>query len=103
MFFAFLFSLVLFLFKGAFSTNFFSDDFYFLKISRVDNIGGFINFFSPFRDTSYKPVATEVFYFLSHLMGDNLFVIHTIKFLCYFAGVYFLYKVILFASRKKIL
>jgi hypothetical protein len=99
MFFVLLFGLILFLFKNAFSINFFSDDYFFLKISRALTVTDFANFFSPIREHSYKPVGTEVYYYLIHLFGDNIFIGHLITFIVFFVGLYYLHRVILKTSR----
>lgn len=103
MFFAFLFALTTFIFKNAFSTYFFNDDFFFLRISKIDNFQQFINFFSPIREVSYKPVSQEVFYFLVHLFKENVFIAHLLVFLVYFIGLYYLYKVIFVLTRNRLL
>src|SRR3989344_8152437 len=99
MFFVFLFALTAFLFRNAFTTYFFNDDFFFLKIARINSFHQFINFFSPVRQYSYKPISTEVFYFLIHLFNDNIFVAHLLGFLIYFIGIYYLYKIIFLLSK----
>ena len=101
MYFAFLFILTAFIFKNAFLTYFFNDDFFFLKISRIDNIQKFVNFFSPIRHVSYKPVSQEIFYFLTHLFNDNVYLAHLLIFLVYFIGLYYLYKIILNLTKNK--
>lgn len=90
----------IFFFYTAFRMNFFKDDFFFLKISRIHSIGEFINFFSPIRTYSYKPLASEVFYFL---IGRSAFVGHIVTFITYFIGLYFLYKSIYFLSKNGVL
>lgn len=103
MFFILLFSLTTFLFKNAFSVYFFSDDFFFLKISRIHSFSQFLNFFSPFKEFFYRPLTSEVFYFIIHLLEENIFVSHSIVFIVYFFGLYFLYKIIYFLSKNKFL
>lgn len=94
MYFVFLFSLVLFLFKNAFSVYFFSDDFFFLKISRINNLGEFINFFSPIKNYFYRPLSTEFFYSIIHLLKENIFLSHLIVFIIFFIGLLYLYKTV---------
>lgn len=101
MYFVFLFTLIAFIFRNAFSTYFFSDDFFFLKISHIDNFQQFINFFSPIRQVSYKPVSQEVLYFLIHLMKENVFLAHLLVFIVYFIGLYYLYKIIHLLTKNK--
>jgi len=103
MFFVLLFAFTTFLFKNAFSTYFLNDDFFFLKITRINSFSQFVNFFSPLRQYSYKPVSTEVFYFLIHLFNENIFIAHLLGFFVFFIGIYYLYKIIFFLSKNKIL
>jgi len=103
MFFIFLFAFTIFLFRNAFTTYFFNDDFFFLKITRINSFGQFINFFSPIRQYSFKPVSTEVFYFFIHLFNENIFIAHLLGFLIYFVGIYYLYKIIFLLSKNKFL
>lgn len=103
MYFVFLFALTTFLFRNAFSTYFFNDDFFFLKISRIDNIQQFLNFFSPFKDYFYRPLSTEVFYFLIRLLDENLFLSHMVVFAIYFVGLFFLFKILFLLFKNKML
>ncbi|MFH0979694.1 MAG: hypothetical protein V1803_01970 [Candidatus Roizmanbacteria bacterium] len=103
MFFFFLFAVTTFFFRNAFTTYFFNDDFFFLKITRINSFGQFINFFSPIRQYSFKPVSTEVFYFFIHLFNENIFIAHTLGFLIYFVGIYYLYKIVFLLSKNKLL
>lgn len=102
MYFAFLFTVVLFLFRNAFSINFFADDYFFLKISRVESFGDFFGFFSPIREHFYRPVGSEVYYFLIHTLGDNLILGHALSFSVFFIGIYFLSRIIEDLSGNKI-
>lgn len=101
MFFILLFAFTTFLFKNAFSVYFFSDDFFFLKISRITSFNQFLNFFSPIRQYSFKPISTEVFYFFIHLFNENIFIAHLIGFFVFFIGVYYLYRIVYFLSKNK--
>ena len=103
MFFVGLFIIIIFLFNKAFSTYFFTDDFFFLKISRITNISDFIKFFSPIRTHSYKPLATEVFYWLIHLVNHNLLISHGIVFIVFFIGLVYLYKNIMKLTNNRLL
>lgn len=94
MFFAVLFATVLFLFRNAFSINFFADDYFFLKISRVESFSDFLGFFSPIREHFYRPVGSEVYYSLIHALGDNLILGHALSFSVFFMGLYFLFRII---------
>lgn len=96
-FFLFIFISVFLFFNKAFSMNFFKDDYFFLKISRIHNLAGFINFFSPIRTYSYKPLASEVFYFL---IRNHIWIGHLIVFLTYLFGLYFLFLIVQTISKK---
>lgn len=91
LFFVFFYGLIFFIFRTAFSITFFQDDFFFLKISTVRTVSEFLNFFSPIRTYSYKPLATEVFYFILHVLGNNVVIGHSIVFVVYFIGLFYLY------------
>lgn len=93
-FFTCLFLYLIYVFRRAFTINFFQDDYFFLKISRIKNAGDFLRFFSPIREYSYKPLATEVFYFILHLFRENVFAGRLIVFVFYFIGLIFLYKIV---------
>ena len=101
-FFSLLFLLILFLFKNAFSIQFFRDDFFFLKISDARSFTDFINFFSPIRTYSYKPLATEVFYFFLISIGKNIFIGHLLVFTVYFIGLYYLKKTIMLLTNNNL-
>jgi len=91
-FFLLLFLLILVLFHTAFGIGFFQDDYFFVHISRADTLGQFLNFFNPIRTYSFKPLASEVFYFLLRLFQFNTFLGHVVVFFVYFAGLYFLFE-----------
>ncbi len=101
LFFVFLFALLLFIFRKAFLMNYFLDDYFFLKISDAHSLSDFLNFFSPFRTYSYKPLAVEVFYFIIHLFNNSAFLAHIIVFSVYFIGLYFLYKVFIHLTKNR--
>lgn len=101
MFLFFLFAFIVYIYKSAFSVYFFSDDFFFLKISRINSFQQFIYFFNPIRQYSYKPVATEVYYFLIHQLNYNIFLSHLIVFIFFFIGLYYLYKIIFLLTSNK--
>jgi len=102
-FFSSLYGLILFTFYNAFHINFFADDYFFLQISRAHTIGDFIHFYSPIRDYSYKPLASETFYFILHLLNNNVFLGHLIMFVTYFVGLFYLYKIIILLTNNKYL
>ena len=99
-FFGFLFTLVTILFRNAFQIKFFQDDYFFIHISNAKNLEDVLRFFSPFRTYSYKPLATEVFYFILKLLHYNTFIGHVIVFLTYFIGLIFLYKCLKIVTKN---
>ncbi|MCL4364300.1 hypothetical protein M1328_03615 [Patescibacteria group bacterium] len=96
-----LFLLVVFFFKNAFSMGFFGDDYFFLKISKVNYIADFFNFFSPAKSYFYRPIPTELFYYVVNLSKGNLFISHLMVFTVYFIGLYFSYLSIFKLTRNK--
>lgn len=95
LFFTGLFLLVLILFKNAFSMHFFQDDFLFLKLAaEANSVSDFLNFYNPFRTYSYKPLASETFYFLLRIFGNNIIIGHLIVFITFFIGLIYLFKII---------
>lgn len=99
MYFVFLFTLIVFLFRNAFSTYFFNDDFFFLKISRIDNFNQFINFFSPIKNYFYRPFSTELFYWIIHVFKEDAVFGHVVVFFVYFLGLLYLFKVLNFIFK----
>jgi len=93
-FFATLFSLILLLFRKAFGVGFFIDDYFFLKISRVQGLSSVLSFFSPFKDYFYRPLPTELFYYLVHQLNYNLLIIHLSIFILFFLGLLIFYKIL---------
>lgn len=103
LFFIALYLFVFFIFQKAFSIAFFQDDFFFLKISRAETIADFLRFFSPIRTYSYKPLASEVFYFIIHLLGNNVIAGHAIVFIIYSIGLYYLYQILKIVTHNDLL
>ena len=96
-----LFGAILFLFRGAFSTYLFQDDFFGFGISKISSFNQFLNFFSIFRgDRFYRPLSTEVFYFISQNL-NNLFLTRLLVFSVFFTGLLFLYKIIVLLAKNK--
>lgn len=93
-FFTILFVLVLLLFRKAFTIGFFQDDYFFIHHSQVQNIGDFLQMFSPIRTYSYKPLASEFFYFFLGLFNYSRFIGHSVVFTMYFTGLVYLYLVL---------
>lgn len=85
-------------FWGAFSMQFFNDDFYFLKITRQFD---FIAFFSPLRTTFYRPLASEVFYFFLQRFPYPMITGHLFVFGVFLLGVYFLFKTIHLLTKSR--
>jgi hypothetical protein len=96
-----LLALVVIFFKNAFSIHFFQDDYWFLSISRAHSLADFLRFFSPFRNYSYKPLATETFYLLIHWFNYNVFWPHLIMFAAFALGLVFVYKSLIILTGKK--
>src|SRR3989344_883139 len=95
-FFSILFLYTIFIFRKAFSAHYFQDDFFFIKVSQVENLKEFLYFFYPFKEYFFRPVATEVFYYTLSLVNYNLLVGHLIVFGVFFTGLIFLFKSIFF-------
>lgn len=78
--------------------NFYShDDFFHLTISKADSFGKFFNFFNILSSPSgfgfYRPLTTQVFYFLSHsIFNLNPMPLHLISFLVFFTVVFMVFK-----------
>lgn len=100
-YFSFLFIIILLLFRNAFTIDFFLDDYFFLKVGKADSIMDFMTFFSPFKDYFFRPIPTEMFYFLINLFNRNLLFAHGIVFLTFFLGLVFLYKCSIFITKNK--
>jgi len=102
-FFLFIFGLVLIFYYKAFSIHFFQDDYFFLTITKINNLQGFFNFFSPIRSISFRPIPSESFYFLLSLLNYNTFIGHVSVFITYFFGLYFFYQCIKLVSKNSLL
>lgn len=90
-------------FKQAFQTGFFKDDFFFLNIGRANSVGEFIHFFSPFKSYFYRPIPTEFFYFLINRFHLNQTSIHSLMFLVFFVGLFYLYQNTLKLTHNRLL
>ncbi|GEM_PF-1437603 len=102
-FFSVVFAYLILIFREALTIKFFQDDYFFLKISKAKSTGDFLHFYSPFHEYSYKPLATETFYFILHLLQRNVFLGHLIVFITYFIGLIFLYKIIKLITNNVLL
>ena len=85
------------IFFPAFNTFFTNDDFFLLKISKIENIGEFINFFNLTKGTDglgmYRPLTTQVFYSLSwKFFNLNPICLHIISFMTFAGIIYLVYK-----------
>jgi len=77
-----------------------NDDFFLLKISQTNSLGGFINFFNltvgPDGLGMYRPITTQVFYFLGRsLFNLNPIGLHVISFLVFFGVIYLVFRLAL--------
>ena len=80
----------------AFFTN---DDFFLLKISQANNLPSFLNFFNFIKGPDglgmYRPLTTQVFYFLSwKFFNLHPFPLHIISFIFFFAVTFLVYKLV---------
>jgi hypothetical protein len=89
-------------YRQAFTLQYFMDDFFFIKISRVSDIGEFFQFFNPFRDYFYRPISTEFFYFILSLFDYNRVVAHSIVFVVFLTGLFFLYQSTRFFTKDRL-
>lgn len=91
----FLVSLILFF--PALKTFFSHDDFFLLKISKIDNFQGFINFFNLIRGPEglgmYRPLSMQIFYLLDwKLFNLAPFGLRVVSFLTFFTVIFLVYK-----------
>lgn len=87
------FIISLFMFIPSINGFFTHDDFYFLKISKIDSVGDFIGFFDPAKDVSgigvYRPLPLRVYYFLgSTLFKLNPVGLRVISFATFFLDIF---------------
>jgi hypothetical protein len=97
----FIFGLTFIFFYKAFKLNFFKDDFAFLNLARINYPTQFLAFFSPWRNYFYRPLGTEVFYFLIELFKLNEWQRHVLVFSVFFVGLVYLYRSLLLVSKNK--
>lgn len=86
------------LFSPSLFTFFTNDDFFLLKISQAGNLKEFLNFFNLTRGPDglgmYRPLTTQVFYFLGwKLFNLDPLGLHIISFGVFFAVVYLVYRI----------
>ena len=98
-----LIALILFFFKNAFNIGFFKDDLYFLNLSQVNSVVEFFGFFNPLsvRGGGFRPVSTQLFYFLINSLNLSHFQIHLIMFLVYILGLVFFFKSLLTLTKNR--
>lgn len=92
-----IFSLCLAIYLPSFSTFYTNDDFYFLHISNAQNLSGVLGFFNIVPEVSgnpmYRPLTTQLFYFLSvKMFGSTPLVLHLISFVVFLVVVYLVYS-----------
>ena len=96
------------LFFPSLTTFFTHDDFFLLKISRIETFREFLNFFSLVRGPEglgmYRPLGMQIFYLLDwKLFNLNPLWLHLVAFLTFFFVIYLVYKLInLLTNNKKI-
>ncbi|MEK7127442.1 MAG: hypothetical protein AAB838_01815 [Patescibacteria group bacterium] len=80
-----LFSAILFVFRGAFSTYIFQDDFFLFVSSRILDLG-------PLKSYGfYRPIGIDLFYYTAGII-NNLAITHVFIFFVFGLGLIFLYK-----------
>lgn len=96
--------LVLFLYRNSFSSYFFQDDWFTLKISSAKNIGDFLNFFIPRTDVIYyRPLGMQVYFFILQLLfGLKSFPFHATAFITHIANSGLIFLISLFLTKNKI-
>jgi hypothetical protein len=76
--------------------NYFShDDFFILRLAKINSIADFFTFFNlffaPERLGSYRPLTTQVYFLVSHLFNLSPLPLHIIAYLVFFADIYLVY------------
>ena len=94
------------LFSPSLFTFYTHDDFFLIKISNIDTITEFINFFNLKRGPEglgvYRPLTTQVFYFLGHALFDKSAMgLHIISFLAFFLTIILVYKLVCRLTNNK--
>src|SRR3990172_5905967 len=95
----FLFLLSFILFYRSLFNFFTNDDFFLLKISRIGSVKEFVNFFNLIQGPDglgmYRPLTTQVYYFLDwQLFNLNPLGLHIISFLVFFGLIYLVYYLV---------
>lgn len=84
------------LFAPSLTTFFTHDDFFVMVISKAENIKDFVNFFviSPMGWGLYRPISTQVFYYLSNLLLNmNPISMHAVLYLLFGIIIILVYKI----------
>lgn len=92
-----IFLVSLIIFYPSLSKFYTNDDFFLLKISQANNFPQFINFFNPTAGPDglgmYRPLTTQVFYFLARkLFNLNPLGLHVISLGVFFLVIFLIYK-----------
>ena len=82
------------------------DDFFHLKISQVASIKEFLNFFNLLHAPEgwgfYRPITTQVFYFLGRTVFNLIpFWMHTLSFVVFFLIIFLVYRLALIITKKE--
>ena len=89
-----LFVLGFFVYKNIFSSFFFMDDFYFLSISKANDLGEFFNFFKPIRFIPYRPISQQLFFFsMQKIFGLKPQPFHLIIFMVHLINSWLVYRI----------
>jgi len=91
-----IFALALIIYLPSLTTFYTNDDFFHLRISNVSSTKEFINFFNLSKAPEgwglYRPLTTQVFYFLAwKVFSLNPLGLHIISFLVFFGVIYLIY------------
>lgn len=95
---------VLFLYRNSFSSYFFQDDWFTLKISSAGNIGDFLNFFIPRTDIIYyRPLGMQVYFFiLQALFGLKAFPFHLTAFITHMVNSMLIFLIACHLTKNKV-
>ena len=101
-----LLTVFLFIYRGTIGNYFFQDDFYFLRLSRANNLFDFLKFFSPWHQQGFpcfRPLGTQVYFFIGSLVGGgkSYLVLREISFLFHFLNSFLIFKIVEKVSRKR--
>jgi len=101
-----LISLIIAIFLPSISVFFSADDWFHLRVSQVDSLGGFLNFFSFTRTEQsisfYRPLSTQVFFsFSQNLFGLNPVPYHLFVLFAFALSLYLVYKLACKVQKDK--